>query len=77
MMKLEVLNLNLGKVIMRFYLMMAVVLLAGYTGVWALGLLALPIFLSAILGLRFTVPKGNEAKQITLSRKKEQYSNRA
>jgi len=41
---------NFGKIVIRFYLMMAVVLVAGFTGFWALGLLALPIFLTAILG---------------------------
>ncbi len=41
---------NFANVLVRFYLMMAVVIIAGFTGFWALGLLALPLFLGAILG---------------------------
>lgn len=42
---------NFANILVRFYLMMAIVLVAGFTGFWALGLLALPIFLAAILGI--------------------------
>ena len=34
----------------RFYLLMAVVIVAGFTGAWALAFLAVPIFLSCMLG---------------------------
>ncbi len=47
---MKVFETNFANVLIRFYLMMAVVLVAGFTGFWALGLLALPLFLSAILG---------------------------
>ncbi|MEL6637953.1 MAG: hypothetical protein AAFR05_14465 [Bacteroidota bacterium] len=40
MLKVEVMNLSPGRIVLRFYLMMAVVLLAGFTGIWLLGLLA-------------------------------------
>ena len=40
---------NFVTVIKRFYLMMAVVVIAGFTGVWWLAVLALPIFLSAMM----------------------------
>jgi len=49
---------NFGKILIRFYLMMAIVIVAGFTGYWALGLLALPIFLTAILGF------GEKKKQV-------------
>lgn len=42
---------NFANVIIRFYLMMGVVLLAGFTGIWWLGLFALPIFLTGVLGI--------------------------
>ena len=35
----------------RFYLVMAIVIIAGFSEWWALGFLALPIFLLAILGV--------------------------
>lgn len=44
-------ELSLPGMIVRFYLMMTVVVLAGFTGVWAIALLALPIFLSAMIGI--------------------------
>ena len=36
---------------LRLILMMAVVIIGGFTGQWWIGLLALPIFLSALLGV--------------------------
>ena len=44
-------NLNFGTVLLRFYLMMGVVIAAGFSGYWLVGLLALPIFLSIMLGI--------------------------
>lgn len=46
-------NLNFGTVLLRFYLMMGVVIAAGFSGYWLVGLLALPIFLSIMLGVSF------------------------
>jgi hypothetical protein len=37
----------------RFYLVMAIVIAAGFSGIWALALLALPVFFSALLGISF------------------------
>lgn len=47
-------ELSLRSVIARFYLLMAVVIVAGFLGAWALALLALPIFLSIMMGAAFT-----------------------
>jgi len=57
---------NFGKILIRFYLMMGVVLVAGFTGFWALGLLALPIFLTALLGFG---KKEEQAKRAVLKAK--------
>lgn len=46
-------DLGIGTVIARFYLMMGVILVAGFTGQWWLTILALPIFLSIMLGISF------------------------
>ncbi len=48
---MKLFELTLPSMVLRFYLMMAVVITAGFTGVWAIALLALPIFLSAMVGL--------------------------
>ena len=42
-----------GARILRFYLMMAVVIIAGFTGYWLMGFLALPIFISVMMGVSF------------------------
>ena len=44
-------ELNLGTMLLRYYLMMLVILAAGFTGQWWLAAFGLPIFLSTILGL--------------------------
>ena len=46
-------ELSIPGVIMRFYLMMAIVLVAGFTGVWALSILALPVLISCMTGASF------------------------
>ena len=48
-------KLNLVGLMIRFYLMMAVVIVAGFVGNWWISLLALPIFLSALGGMNFKV----------------------
>ena len=45
---------KLSTIVLRFYLMMAVVLIAGFTGLWWLAVLALPIFLSCMLCVSFS-----------------------
>ncbi len=49
-------SLSFDKVIIRFYLMMGCILIAGFTGYYFLAILALPIFLSTILGVSFSKP---------------------
>ncbi len=59
---------NFVNVLVRFYLMMAVVIVAGFTGFWPLALLALPVFLTAILGFgkEKTQTKPTPVKNITV-----------
>ena len=47
-------RLSLSTLMLRFYLMMAVVIVAGFTGQWLFAFLALPIFLSCLLAVGFT-----------------------
>jgi len=53
MKNLKFFELSVSGVVLRFYLMMAVVIGAGFSGNWLFGLLALPIFLSIMLGVKF------------------------
>ena len=65
--KLKPFSLSFGTTILRFYLMMGVIIVAGFTGYWLLGLLALPIFLSVLLGIGFE-PESKFKKELNASR---------
>lgn len=64
-MNIKFFQLSIGGVLLRFYLMMAIVILAGFTGYWLLGILALPVFLSTMIGVEFT---RKENKKRTLNK---------
>ncbi|MEM8908574.1 MAG: hypothetical protein AAGD05_12055 [Bacteroidota bacterium] len=66
MLKVEILSIGLGTVCARFFLMMAVIIAAGFSGYWGWAILGLPIFLSAILGVsvRFTDQKAERIKKL-------------
>jgi len=44
---------SFGTVLLRFYAMIAVALIAGFANIPWLGLLCIPIFLSAMMGVKF------------------------
>lgn len=46
-------NLTMSEIISRYFLMMAFVMIGGFTGMWWIAALALPTFLSAITGFCF------------------------
>ncbi len=46
-------HISLVTLMFRFYLMMAIVVIAGFSGVWWLSMLALPVFFSALMGIQF------------------------
>ncbi len=50
-MKINVLELGFAGVVVRFYLVMAIIIAAGFLGQWWLGFFALPVFISALLGM--------------------------
>jgi hypothetical protein len=49
---MKLFDLPLDALVVRFYLMMVLVIVAGFTDLWLLGLLALPIFFSALMGIK-------------------------
>ena len=55
MIKFEFLRLRIDKVILRFYLLMAIVLIGGFTGIWWIAMLALPVFLSTMLAVKINL----------------------
>jgi len=62
---MKFLNLSLATLIFRFYLMMIIIILAGFSGFWILSVLALPVFFSALMGIQFnkyiTIKKSGQA----------------
>jgi len=64
---MTVFNSDFSKVMIRFYIMMAVIIAAGFSGMWYLGLLGLPIFLSAILGIKPETKLDTDAKIVPIA----------
>jgi hypothetical protein len=62
---MKFLDLNITTLMLRFYLLMAIVIAAGFSGYWSLALLALPVFFSALMGISFTRTK-TERKNATV-----------
>ena len=50
---MKMFRLNFETLLLRYYLMMAAVIIAGFVGNWWLALIALPIFLTCLAGVRF------------------------
>lgn len=73
---MKVFELSLGTVILRFYLMMLIVIAAGFIGQWWLALLALPLFLSLMAGITFSLGHKKEAS-IKVLQKVEQLEKKA
>ena len=67
---MKLFNMSLSTMMFRFYLMMAIVIVPIFAGVPVLAILALPIFLFALLGIQFSFPAWFARKtQATASRK--------
>jgi len=69
-MKITYFNASWEAVITRFYIMMGVILIAGFTAQLWLCFLALPLFLSCMLGLRLEIPAMAEVRMSQLQRNK-------
>ena len=65
---MKFLQLSVTGVIWRFYLMMALVIIAGFTGLWFLAILALPLFFTALMGISFEKKLKAKAEAKTQSR---------
>lgn len=71
MIKMNMFSLGIGEVVVRFFLMMAVIIVGVFAGMPWLTLLGLPIFLSALLGVSFSSPAKAEAKTGRINVRKE------
>lgn len=54
---MKLFSLNFGTLILRFYLLMAIVIGAFFLGIPALALLALPVFFVSMMGVKFATPR--------------------
>jgi len=65
---MKLFELSLDKLLIRFYLIMLIIIVAGFTGLWWLAILSLPVFFTALMGMtigkKVTIPHTQaEAKQ--------------
>ncbi len=61
---MKLFHLNFVSLILRFYLLMAIIIGAYFIGYPILAILSLPVFISAMLGIKFTRSK-NVARTTT------------
>ena len=54
---MKIMKLHLSTLVIRFYIMMAIIVVALFIGYPLLGLLALPVFFSALMGIQFKIPR--------------------
>ncbi|MEO5906379.1 MAG: hypothetical protein ABIQ11_06620 [Saprospiraceae bacterium] len=54
---MKLFSLDFTTLILRFYLLMAIVIGSFFTGYPILAFLTLPIFLSAMMGVKFIIPR--------------------
>lgn len=64
---MKLLDLSLTSLILRFYLLMVIVIIAGFSGYWAIAFLALPVFFSALMGIKIRMPKVQVKNHKTVS----------
>lgn len=73
MRQLQLFNLSVAGVVKRFYLMMAVVTIAGFLGQFTIAsILGFLVAVSFILGVSITPPEAKEARRAELKPEKEE-----
>lgn len=68
MLRYEFFKLDFAGMMIRYYLLMAVVVVGGFSGQWWITLFALPIFVSAITGLKISIKKPVSAEVLSTSK---------
>lgn len=58
---MKLFELNFAQMLIRYYLMMLVIIIAGFSGQWWIAGLSLFIFLGAIMGAKFSKAKKAES----------------
>ncbi len=60
MLRIELFNLNWEAALWRYYLLMAIAIVAGFSGQYWIGFFCLPVFISAMVGMKITVNRREE-----------------
>lgn len=68
---------SIGTIALRFYLMMGIIMGAFFSGFYGLALLALPVFLSALVGVSFTSTKTKTETLSVANRRKNKVNTAA
>ena len=76
MLEMKYFNLDWKAALGRFYLLMFLVILGVFTQVWAIAFLALPVFLSVMLGVSFTRKTNTKAVRKVLKIEEKPYRKR-
>jgi cell division protein FtsW (lipid II flippase) len=63
---------SIGTIVIRFFLLVAIVIIAGFSGQWWISIFALPVLLSAMTGVSFKRNKNQMAKHSTLDSSKSE-----
>ena len=62
---MKLFQVSFTTLIIRFYVLMLIIIAAGFSGYWMLGLLALPVFFTALMGIQFNLKRtANKTKSV-------------
>ena len=67
---MKLFSLNFSTLVLRFYLLMAIVIGAFFIGYPVLAILALPVFLSSMMGMKFAMPRLHFTKKTSVTPEK-------
>ncbi len=71
---MQLFGASFGTVVQRYFLMMFIVILAGFIGQWWLSILAFPVVISAICAISFGKPSESGKSEKTTLRPTNQQS---
>jgi hypothetical protein len=78
---MKLFQVSFSTLIVRFYLLMLIVIVAGFSGYWMIALLALPVFFTALMGIQFNrkiiAKKTHPSAQQDMNRSLQQNAARA
>lgn len=77
MLKVNYFELGWQNALLRFFLLMFLVILGVFTKIWFIAFLALPVFLSIMLGVAFKFESAQKAGKVVLINKEQKVNRKA